>query len=217
MSSLIEFLKNIIELLYLVTNDYGISIVLITVIMRLLLVPLDVKQRKQMQKQKEIGEAVEAIKRKYRNDKEKMDAEISKFYQEHGTNLSGCLIAVLPFPIMIGLYNAIRLISATTCATVILPWVSSLLVRDQFLILPIATILVQILPQMYPYLKVFESLELNKQSQKTIFVMLLMSCMYIFVIPSGVGLYCFVSGTFQAIEQFILNVISVRKMKTQIV
>lgn len=42
--------------------------------------------------------------------------------------------------------------------------------------------------------------------------MLLMSCMYIFVIPSGVGLYCFASSAFQAIEQFILNVISVRKI-----
>lgn len=212
MGRLIELLKNIIELLYSVTNDYGIAIVLITVIMRLLLVPLDVKQRKQMEKQKEMGEEVEAIRRKYRNDKKKMDAEISRYYQEKGTAFSGCLMAVLPFPVMIGLYNAIRLISDTTCATVLLPWVSSLLVRDQFLILPILTIIVQILPQMYPYLEMFESLELNRQSQKTILVMLLMSCMYIFVIPSGVGLYCFVSSAFQAIEQFILNVISVRKM-----
>lgn len=71
MGRLIELLKNIIELLYSVTNEYGIAIVLITVIMRLLLVPLDVKQRKQMQKQKEMGEEVEAIRRKYRNDKKK--------------------------------------------------------------------------------------------------------------------------------------------------
>ena len=81
--------------------------------------------------------------------------------------------------------------------------------------LPIATIIVQILPQIYPYLRVFDSLGLCRQPAKTILAMVFLNGMYLFMIPSGVGLYCFASGMFQAMEQLILNMISVRKMKTQ--
>ena len=210
-----DFLKSMMELLHSVTNDYGIAIVIFTVLIRLLLVPLDTKQRRQMQKQKEISEAIQVLREKYGNDKRKMDTEINKYYQENGIGLGGYVLAVLPFPIMIGLYHAIRLISASACTTVLLPWVSSLIVRDQFLILPIATIIVQILPQIYPYLRVFDSLGLCRQPAKTILAMAFLNGMYLFMIPSGVGLYCFVSGMFQAMEQLILNMISVRKMKTQ--
>ena len=68
MSMLTHFLKNGIELLFSVTGDYGISIVCATILLRALLVPLDVSQRKQMRKQKEISKRIDTIKCRYKND-----------------------------------------------------------------------------------------------------------------------------------------------------
>lgn len=125
------------------------------------------------------------------------------------------LLSVMQLPIMIGLYNAIRLISATACATVLLPWISSLLVRDSMFIMPVATLIVQILPQTYPYLKLFRTLKLRKQPVSSIIAMLFVNSLFLFMIPSGVGLYCFTSGLFQTLEQFIFNLIAVQKVKIQ--
>ena len=75
-----------------------------------------------------------------------MEKEVQRVYQENGTGVGSCLVSVLQLPVMLGLYNAIRMISAAACATVLLPWISSLLVRDQLFLMPIATLIVQLLP-----------------------------------------------------------------------
>ena len=94
----------------------------------------------------------------------------------------------------------------------LLPWVASLLVRDQRMILPVATLIVQFLPQLYPYIRYFKELELQKMSASMVLAMLAMNSMFVFVIPSGVGLYYFVSGVFTALEQLAVNVWSVKKL-----
>lgn len=213
MNAFIQLLKTAIELLFSVTGDYGVSIVLITVLIRCLLVPLDLSQRRQMEKQKEIGQRVEQIKNQYKNNPKKAESELQKVYQESGTGLGSCLILLLQIPVMYGLYNAIRLISTAACATVLLPWVSSLLVRDRMLIMPIATLMVQVLPQLFPYISWFRSLELQKQPIRSVAAMLAVNSLYLFMIPAGVGLYCFASGLFQTAEQLICNVIAVQRKK----
>lgn len=161
--------------LYGIVNDYGIAIILITVCVRLLLLPLNLKQRKSME---QLG-------------------------KEDGTGAKGCLLSLVQFPIMLCLYHAIRQTAAVDVKTMLLPWVPSLLVRDPWLILPIATLLIQLLPQLYPYFHRFEPLALQRPSVGMIVAMLIMNGMFICVIPSGIGLYYFMSGLFQAAEQFV--------------
>ena len=71
----------------------------------------------------------------------------------------------------------------------------------------------QILPQTYPYLRFFKDLELQKASVPSIAVILLTNSLFVFAIPSGLGLYYFVSGLFTAFEQLIVNLVEVRKRK----
>lgn len=215
MDILVDFLKSIIEIFFSITGDYGVAIVLITILIKVLMVPFDIGQRKQMKRQKEISQKVEAIKSRYKNDQKQMEKELQRFYQENGTGIGSCLISMMQFPIMIGLYNAIRLISTVACATVLLPWITSLLIRDHMFILPIATLIVQNVPQMYPYLKWFRALELQKQPISSAVTILFINSLYLFMIPSGVGLYCFTSGLFHMIEQLIFNIIAIQKMKSQ--
>lgn len=215
MNILAETLKNVIELLFSVTGDYGVSIVLITLLLRGLMIPLDIRGQKQMKKQREVSKKVESIKDKYRNNQKQMEIELQKIYQENGTGMGNCLLSLLQFPVMIGLYRAIHLISNAACATVLLPWITSLLARDHTFLMPAATLLIQLLPQTYPYMKWFRALELQKQPVRSVMAILLINSLYLFMVPSGVGLYCFTSGLFQAAEQLIFHIIGVRKMKIQ--
>lgn len=215
MSIFIDFLKYIIEVFFAITGDYGVAIVIVTVLVRALLVPLDIRQRRQMKKQKEISKKIDMVKSKYKNNQKQMEKEVQRVYQENGTGMGNCLVSVLQLPVMIGLYNAIRMISAAACATVLLPWISSLLVRDQLFLMPIATLIVQMLPQTYPYMKFFKELELQKQPISSIAAILFVNSLYLFMIPSGLGLYCFTSGLFQTIEQLIFNIIEVQNKKVQ--
>ena len=210
MESLAQIFGEIINGLYGVTGDYGVAIVLITLGIRSCMIPLNIKQRKQMKKQREISRQVEALKVKYGKDQDKLNKELQKLYQEQGTGMGSCILPFLQLPIMLGLYNAIRMISVAGATTILLPWVGSILMKDQLFILPIVTILIQLLPQIYPYLSFFKTLDLQKTSGSTICFLLLSNSIFAFMIPSGVGLYYLVSGLFVAAEQFVVNLLEVR-------
>lgn len=213
MESLAQIFGEIIKGLYEITGDYGVAIVLITIGIRCCLVPFNIKQRKMMKKQKEISRQVEALKAKYGRNQEKLNRELQKLYQEQGTGMGSCILPFLQLPIMLGLYNAIRMISVAGATTILLPWVGSILMKDRLFILPILTVLIQLLPQIYPYLHFFKALDLQKTSGSTICFLLLSNSIFAFMIPSGVGLYYLVSGVFVAVEQFVVNLLEVREKR----
>lgn len=213
MEILAQIFEAVINWIYGFTGDYGVAIVIITIAIRACMVPLNIKQRKQMEKQKEISKEVELLKAKYGKNQEKLNKELQKVYQNNQTGIGSCLLPFLQIPVMYGLYHAIRMIALAGASTVLLPWVASILVRDHMLILPIATILIQILPQTYPYLRFFKDLELQKTSVPSLLIILLTNSLFVFAIPSGLGLYYFVSGVFVALEQFIVNCIMMQKRK----
>lgn len=211
MNLFVQGLRQGIEWIYQLTGDYGVAIVIITIAIRLFLLPLNIQQRKQMKKQQEISREVERLKEKYKNNPQKMNGEMQKLYQEKGIGGAGCLMSFIQFPIMMCLYQGIRLTAAAGTATLLLPWVSSLLVRDQAFVLPAATLIVQFLPQVYPYISSFKGLNLQKMSPSMMVTMLLMNSMFVFAIPSGVGLYYFVSGVFSAAEQLLMHCAALKK------
>ena len=213
MEILAQIFETMINGIYDFTGDYGVAIVGITLIIRACMVPLNIKQRAQMKKQKEISVQIEQLKAKYGKNQKKLNEELQKVYEKNPTGIGGCILPFLQLPVMYGLYQAIRMVAMAGATTVLLPWVASILMRDHMLILPIATLFVQILPQTYPYLRFFKDLELQKASVPSIAVILLTNSLFVFAIPSGLGLYYFVSGLFTAFEQLIVNLIEVRKRK----
>ena len=206
-------LINSIELINGITHDYGLTIVIITLMVRFILIPLNYKQKTQMMKQEKLGPEIEAIKEKYKDDPAKQQEKIAELYSQNGLGGGTCLMNILQMPLMIGLYRAIRTIASVGAGTVIIPWVSSIMARDPLFVLPIITIIMQMLPQAYPYLRWFKSLNMKKNSISSIVMALVINGAYLFVIPSGLGIYCLVSGMFAAIEQFVFNIILVRKQK----
>ena len=87
-----------------------------------------------------------------------------------------------------------------------------MLLKDPYFVLPIATIIIQILPQTYPYLNMFKVLNLQKQSKSMMVSMMVMSSVFIFTIPSGIGIYYFVSSLFTAVEQFVFYIYSSKRL-----
>jgi YidC/Oxa1 family membrane protein insertase len=85
------------------------SIILLTVLMRILIFPLFVKQIHASRKMQELTPQVQALRKKYKNDKQRMNQEVMKLYQEAGANpLSGCLPLVVQFPVFISLFRVLN-------------------------------------------------------------------------------------------------------------
>ncbi len=85
------------------------SIILLTVLMRILIFPLFVKQIHASRKMQELNPQVQALRKKYKNDKQRMNQEVMKLYQEAGANpLSGCLPLVVQFPVFISLFQVLN-------------------------------------------------------------------------------------------------------------
>jgi len=90
------------------TASYGLDIILLTVLIKLLMAPLTHKSFVSMKAMQKLQPQMEKLKERYANDKEKLNKEIMELYRRNGVNpLGGCLPMVLQFPVFIGLYNAL--------------------------------------------------------------------------------------------------------------
>lgn len=99
----------ILDLFYRLVGNYGIAIILFTVFVKLVLLPLDLKQRKSMAKTQKIQPLLMEVQKKYANDKEKLSQETMKLYQKYGINpMGGCLPMLIQFPIIIALWWVVR-------------------------------------------------------------------------------------------------------------
>ena len=100
--------------IYAVVANYGVAIVLLTVAVRLVLYPLTVKQTKSMQAMQKVQPELKRLQQKYKNDKQKLNEEMMKFYREHHINpLAGCLPLLLQMPLFFVLYRLIHDLTKT--------------------------------------------------------------------------------------------------------
>jgi YidC/Oxa1 family membrane protein insertase len=89
-------------------GNYGVALIFFTLFVRFLLLPLSIKQQKSMQESQKIQPELLEIREKYKNDKQKLNEETMKLYQNKGINpAGGCFPLLIQFPIIIGLYQAI--------------------------------------------------------------------------------------------------------------
>lgn len=99
----------ILDLFYRLIGNYGFAIILFTVFVKLVLFPLDIKQRRSMAKTQKIQPLLMEVQKKYANDKDKLNRETMQLYQKYGISpTSGCLPMFIQFPIIIALYWVVR-------------------------------------------------------------------------------------------------------------
>lgn len=96
--------------IYGLVQNYGIAIILFTVLVKVLLLPLTIKQQKSMEKMQELQPLYQELQRKYGNDQQRLSLEYQKLLKEKNMNMmsgmgcSGCLLQLIQFPIILGLF-----------------------------------------------------------------------------------------------------------------
>jgi YidC/Oxa1 family membrane protein insertase len=101
---------NVLAVLYQWTSDLGISIILFTTILRLILIPLTLPQIKMGQKQRDIQPELKKIKEKFKYDKKKQAEMQMELFKQHGINPgAGCLTTILTLVLMIAIYRAVSM------------------------------------------------------------------------------------------------------------
>lgn len=108
-----EFFANIfgylLKILYDLVNNYGLAIILFTLIIKLLLLPLSVKQHKTMKKSTKLQEKMKTIQFKYKNDPEKMNQEVMELYKsEKMSPFSGCLTTIIQLLLLLSIFYLVR-------------------------------------------------------------------------------------------------------------
>ena len=99
----------IIENIYNFVQNYGLAIILFTIIIKMILMPLNVRSQKAMRKQQKIQPVLQELQKKYANDQQKLQQETMKLYKENNISMmGGCLPMLIQFPILIGLYRVIQ-------------------------------------------------------------------------------------------------------------
>ncbi len=99
----------IIEMIYSLVANYGLAIIIFTVLVKLILLPLNIKSQKAMRKQQKIQPILQELQKKYANDQDKLNREMMKLYKENNVSMTGgCLPMLIQMPILIGLYQVIQ-------------------------------------------------------------------------------------------------------------
>lgn len=104
-----DLFNGILNSIYQVVHSYGWTVVLFTLLFKLVLTPLDFKSRKSMRRMEKINPQLEALKKKYGNDKEKLAKKQQELYSKEGVSaLGGCLPMLLTLPIFFIMFAAMR-------------------------------------------------------------------------------------------------------------
>jgi YidC/Oxa1 family membrane protein insertase len=107
--SLVKFFDEILKFSYGFTHNYGVSIILMTILIRLILYPLMQKQMVSMREMQKIQPLMKEVQERYKNNKEKLNQELMKLYKEHKVNpMGGCLPLLIQMPILILLFQVLR-------------------------------------------------------------------------------------------------------------
>lgn len=198
--SFIAFLQAILTIFYNISGlvgfaNYGIAIILMTIVIKILLYPLTVKQIKSMKAMQDLQPKMKELQEKFKDKPEKLQQEMAALYKNSGVNpLSGCLPLLAQMPILMGIYWAIRDYVYVGDPTFL--WLSNLSVADHTYVLPIISALTTFVQQKQT---------MNDDNPQTKMMMYFMPIFigYISInFPAGLVLYWAVSNISQIIQQW---------------
>lgn len=216
-----KILKVILEFLNKLIHNWGVSIIVMTLLLRIIMFPLSKKQSLSSLKMQELQPKMKAIQEKYKNDQQKLQQETSKLYQQAGYNpASGCLPLFLQFFVLISMYNLFNNYFEFRGAMFIPGWIPDLstgdvvktfnfnipLLGNQLRLLPVIYVATQLLSGKITQ---YGQAGAPGQSQATMkFMMYGMPLMFFFMFynaPSGLLLYWLTSNVLQIFQQLIIN------------
>lgn len=179
--------------------SYGIAIIILTIVIKVILLPFALKQIKSMKGMQEIQPKVAALQKKYKNDRAKLSIEMQKLYREHNISpLAGCLPLLIQMPFLVSIFYALQGFQYDPAHASFL-WLSSLASKDPTYVLPILSAVSTWALSAQTAPKNAE----GPQKMMTYFMPLFIG--YISInFPSGLVIYWVVSNLFQLVQQTIV-------------
>lgn len=182
---------------------YGLAIVVVTIIVRLVLVPLNVKQLKSSQAMQEIQPELKEIQAKYSSKdaktQEKLQKETMALFQKHGVNpLAGCLPIFVQMPVMIAMYHAIMRTDGISDAQFL--WFQ---LGTPDMILPLITGAATFLQQ--KLMMVGSPSAQNPQMKVMLYIMPIFITVIAFFFPSALALYWVVGNVFMVVQTILIR------------
>ncbi|MFN3781559.1 MAG: YidC/Oxa1 family insertase periplasmic-domain containing protein, partial [Candidatus Kapaibacteriota bacterium] len=211
------FMLPVFKLIYSIIGNYGVSIIIFALLMKILLHPLSISQMRSAQRMQLLAPELQKIREKYRDDLQKQQQETMKLYSEYGINpMGGCLPLLLQLPILYALWAVLRTAIDLRQAPFIL-WISDLSLPDYIFSFPFAILGIKHISGlailMGATLFLQQKLTITDPRQKAmiyffpVFFILLFSNF-----PSGLNLYYFMFNLFSIAHQVYLNKFSPRKL-----
>ncbi len=189
-----------LQAIHNIVGNWGWTIVLLTLIVKLILFPLSYKGMISMQRLKTLAPKIKELQAKYKGDKQKQSTHMMELYKKHGANpMGGCLPMVLQIPVFFAIYrvllNSIELKGAPWIF-----WIHDLALMDPYYILPILMGITMYLQQR------ITPNTMQDPTQRKIFQFLPVIFTFFFLwFPAGLTLYWFVNNLFTAGQQFYIN------------
>ena len=197
MSYIRQFLTFLLNTTDKYVGNFGVSIIIVTILIKIMLLPLTLKQDKSMKEMKKLQPELEKIKEKYANDKQMLNIKTMELYKEHKVHpLGGCLPLLLQLPILFALFGVLR--------NGIIPKDSSFLwlklsVPDPFYVLPVLNGAVSFFQQ-----KLMGSADSNPQMKNMMYIFPIMMIMFSLKMPSGLQLYWLTSSILAVVQQYFI-------------
>jgi len=188
------------------TSNWGWTIILVTVLINIALLPLRISQIKSSMKMQKVAPQMAQVQEKYKKYKMddprrgEMQKEISALYKEHDVNpVGGCVPVIIQMPFLFAFYTMLR--NAIELRHAGWLYLSDLSAPDHLHIIPIATIVLMMIMQ-----RMMPATGMSKEQQKMMNMMTpVMFAMFTWSVASGLGLYIITGTVVQIIQQMIMN------------
>ena len=212
---LIDGITLVLHKFYGFTGSYGLAIILLTIVLKMLLYPLTIKQMRSLKITQQLQPRIKEVQEKYKKDPQKAQAAVMEVYKQYGASpLAGCLPLLIQLPILWALFTALRKLEIPpgVSASFIWSqdwaifgnpnwhgWLQSLKAPDPLYILPLLAILTTFFLQRM-------TTNMQDQTQRTmLYAMPLMIGFFTYSLPSGLGLYWVISNIVGIIQQYFIN------------
>ena len=214
-----NFLKAIMMFLYRIIPNYGIAIILLTVLVKAVMFPLTRKSSESTLRMQTLAPKIKEIQEKHKDNKQKMNLEMAELYKKEGYNpLSGCLPMIIQLPIFFAMYNLFNTHFDLRGAMFIPGWIPDLSLPESiFNFAPIQLPLlgwsdIRLLPFIYVgsqllYGKVTQTPDQkgNQQMKLMLFAMPVVFFFILYDVPSGLLIYWIMSNVLTMVQQIIIN------------
>lgn len=189
----------ILGLIHRLSGSWGVAILGLTVIVKLILFPLNQRSGKSMRAMSALKPEMDKIREKFPEDRQRQSEELMKLYKQYGVNpASGCLPILLQMPIWFALYRALW-VSIDLYQESFL-WMPDLTARDPFWILPVALVLVMFVQQ-----KMTPSTMDPTQQKIMLYMMPLIFGATMAALPAGLAFYILVNSLLTIAQQHFIN------------